>query len=152
MPKPEQWLKPTPQGLYCAPGDFYIDPAVPAERAVITHGHGDHARAGNRQVLATPETIAIMASRFGEEAAGASQALRYGERIALGGVDLTLVPAGHVLGSAQVVLEHGGSRIVVSGDYKRRFDPTCAAIRAAALRRLRHRGDLRPAGLPPSVR
>ncbi len=64
--------------------------------------------------------------RFGEEAAGASQALRYGERIALGGVDLTLVPAGHVLGSAQVVLEHGGSRIVVSGDYKRRFDATCA--------------------------
>ncbi|HUH83440.1 MAG TPA: ligase-associated DNA damage response exonuclease [Stellaceae bacterium] len=126
--KPEQWLRPTAEGLYCIPGDFYIDPAVPVERAVITHGHGDHARAGNRRVLATPETIAIMESRFGEEAVGATQALRYGERIALGGVDLTLVPAGHVLGSAQVALEHGGTRIVVSGDYKRRFDPTCAAF------------------------
>jgi len=124
--KPEEWLRPTAEGLYCIPGDFYIDPAVPVERAVITHGHGDHARAGNRHVLATAETIAIMASRFGDEAVGVTQALRYGERMALRGVDLALVPAGHVLGSAQVVLEHGGSRIVVSGDYKRRFDPTCA--------------------------
>jgi putative mRNA 3-end processing factor len=124
-PKPETWLKPTSKGLYCEPGDFFIDPAWPTQRAVITHGHGDHARANNKHVLATAETIAIMQSRFGEEAGGSLQALRYGEAIALGDVGVTLVPAGHVLGSAQVLLEHGGSRVVVSGDYKRRPDPTC---------------------------
>jgi putative mRNA 3-end processing factor len=126
MLHPEHWLKPTRQGLYCAPGDFFIDPAQPVERAVITHGHGDHARPGNRHVLATAETIAIMTSRFGEEAGGCLQPLGYGERLGVGDVEVTLVPAGHVLGSAQVVLEHGGARAVVSGDYKRRADPTCA--------------------------
>jgi putative mRNA 3-end processing factor len=119
------WLKPTSKGLYCEPGDFYVDPAWPAERAVVTHGHSDHARAGNRRVLATAETIAIMQSRFREQAGGSLQALPYGESVALGGVSVTLVPAGHVLGSAQVVLEHQGSRAVISGDYKRRADPTC---------------------------
>jgi putative mRNA 3-end processing factor len=123
---PPRWLKPTPTGLYCEPGDFFIDPAAPVERAVITHGHGDHARAGNRHVLATRETIAIMRRRLGDEAGGTLQALGYDEAIAIGGVSLTLVPAGHVLGSAQVVLEHQGRRVVVSGDYKRRPDPTCA--------------------------
>jgi putative mRNA 3-end processing factor len=124
--KPESWLKPTSQGLYCAPGDFFIDPAVPVARAVITHGHGDHARPGNRQVLATPPTLAIMQSRLGVDAGGTLQPVAYGEILRLGDVTLRLAPAGHVLGSAQVVLEHGGSRIVVSGDYKRRPDPTCA--------------------------
>ncbi len=124
--QPETWLTPTSQGLYCAPGDFFIDPARPVERAVITHGHGDHARPANRHVLATPATLAIMQSRMGEEAGGTLQPLAYGETLRLGDVTLRLVPAGHVLGSAQVVLEHGGSRIVVSGDYKRRPDPTCA--------------------------
>jgi putative mRNA 3-end processing factor len=122
---PETWLRPTSKGLYCEPGDFYIDPASPAPRAVVTHGHGDHARANNKHVLATSETLAIMQSRFGEDAGGSLQPLRYGEAIALGGVTVTLVPAGHVLGSAQVVLEHQGCRVVVSGDYKRRPDPTC---------------------------
>jgi putative mRNA 3-end processing factor len=124
-PKPESWLRPTSKGLYCEPGDFYIDPASPVPRAVITHGHGDHARANNKHVLATQETLAIMQSRFGDEAGGSLQPLRYGETIALGGVGVRLVPAGHVLGSAQVVLEHQGCRVVVSGDYKRRPDPTC---------------------------
>jgi putative mRNA 3-end processing factor len=123
---PHQWLKPTPTGLYCEPGDFFIDPAVPVDRAVITHGHGDHARANNREVLATGETIAIMRRRLGEAAGGTLQALGYREAITIGGVSLKLIPAGHVLGSAQVVLEHGGCRVVVSGDYKRRADPTCA--------------------------
>ena len=125
MPNPATWLKPTGKGLYCEPGDFYIDPARPASRAVITHGHGDHARANNRGVLATAETIAIMRSRFGDEAGGSLQPLAYGETIALGDVRVRLVPAGHVLGSAQVVLEHRGTRVVISGDYKRRPDPTC---------------------------
>ena len=123
---PETWLKPTSQGLYCVAGDFFIDPVVPVARAVITHGHGDHARPGSRHVLATLPTLAIMQSRLGAEAGGTLQPLAYGETLRLGDVTLRLAPAGHVLGSAQVVLEHGGSRIVISGDYKRRPDPTCA--------------------------
>jgi putative mRNA 3-end processing factor len=123
--RPEDWLKVTPKGLYCVPGDFHIDPASRVERAVVTHGHGDHARPGHRKVLATAETLAIMAARYGDDAGRERQALAYGERLSVNGVDLRLVPAGHVLGSAQVVLEHRGQRIVVSGDYKRRPDATC---------------------------
>lgn len=126
-----RWLKPTPKGLYCEPGDFFVDPTEPVDRAVITHGHGDHARADNRHVLATPETLAIMKRRLGENAGGTLQALGYGEAITIGGVSLTLIPAGHVLGSAQVVLEQGGRRVVISGDYKRRPDPTCAPFELA---------------------
>jgi putative mRNA 3-end processing factor len=124
-PKPETWLTPTPKGLYCAPGDFYVDPVAAVGRAVISHGHADHARPGHANVLATPETLAIMQERLGEGAGGTLQALRYGETLRLGDVSVRLAPAGHVLGSAQVVLEHRGSRIVVSGDYKRRADATC---------------------------
>jgi len=120
------WLQVTPRGLYCAPGDFFIDPSGAVERAVITHGHSDHARPGHKNVLATAETIAVMRQRMGETAGGSLEALAYGATIGLGGVSVTLVPAGHILGSAQVVLEHRGVRIVVSGDYKRRPDPTCA--------------------------
>jgi putative mRNA 3-end processing factor len=124
--RPETWIKTTPAGLYCEPGDFYIDPLLPVSRAVITHGHGDHARSGNERVLATPATIAIMRSRYGELAGGSLQPLDYRESVAVGGVTVRLLPAGHVLGSAQIVLEYGGGRVVVSGDYKRRPDPTCA--------------------------
>ncbi len=77
-PKPVTWLKPTAKGLYCEPGDFYIDLVEPVARAVITHGHGDHARRGNRHVLATAQTLAIMRRRLGDEAGGALQALGYG--------------------------------------------------------------------------
>ncbi|HUB94535.1 MAG TPA: ligase-associated DNA damage response exonuclease, partial [Stellaceae bacterium] len=119
------WLKVTPRGLYCEPGDFFIDPASAVERAVITHGHGDHARPGNAHVLATAETIAIMRRRMGETAGGTLDAAAYGETRTLGGVSVRLVPAGHILGSAQAVLEHDGARVVISGDYKRRADPTC---------------------------
>src|SRR5438552_6937673 len=125
VPRPESWFRVTPAGLYCEPGDFHIDPARPVRRAVITHGHGDHARPGNEHVLATTETIAIMRQRYGELAGGTLQPAGYGERVSFDGVSLRLVPAGHVLGSAQLVIEHQGSRVVVSGDYKRRPDPTC---------------------------
>src|SRR5277367_3562796 len=125
-PRPETWIRTTPAGLYCEPGDFHIDPSRPVPRAVITHGHGDHARAGNARVLATAETIAIMRARYGAEAGGGLQALAYGEPLAIGEVRVRLMPAGHVLGSAQIVLDYHGSRVVVSGDYKRRPDPTCA--------------------------
>lgn len=124
--RPETWLVPTEAGLYCEPGDFHIDPSRPVPRAVVTHGHGDHARPGNGAVLATAETLAIMRSRYGEDSGGSLQPAAYGQELRIGGVSLRLVPAGHVLGSAQVVLEHAGSRVVVSGDYKRRRDPTCA--------------------------
>ncbi len=124
--RPETWIRTSSAGLYCEPGDFYIDPQVPVARAVITHGHGDHARPGNAGVLATPDTLAIMRQRYGEAAGGVLQALAYGERITVGDVAVRLLPAGHVLGSAQVVLEYRSARVVVSGDYKRRPDPTCA--------------------------
>jgi putative mRNA 3-end processing factor len=127
-PHPETWLKVTPKGLFCEPGNFHIDPAWPVDSAVITHGHGDHARAGQRSVLATAETTAIMGSRFGVDFAGAAQSVAYGDTVQMGDVRATFVPAGHILGSAQIVLDYQGSRAVVSGDFKRRPDPTCAAF------------------------
>ena len=120
-----QLLHNTPNGLYCPPGDFYVDPVRPVDRAVITHGHSDHARGGHGSVLATPQTLAIMAARYGADFAGATEAAAYGQAVTRGGVSVTLVPAGHVLGSAQAVLRWNGMTIVVSGDYKRRRDPTC---------------------------
>ncbi|MBW8302931.1 MAG: MBL fold metallo-hydrolase, partial [Brevundimonas sp.] len=122
----EDLLRPTPAGLYCPPGDFYVDPVRPVDRAVITHGHSDHARAGHSAVLATPQTLAIMAERYGVGFATREQAVRYGETASHNGVEVTLVPAGHVLGSAQAVIRWKGLTMVVSGDYKRRRDPTCA--------------------------
>ena len=127
VPRPEAWLRVVPGGLWCEPGGFFIDPTRPVERAVITHGHSDHARPGNRHVLATAGTLAIMRARFGDEL-GAAQALDYGATVTIGDVRVSLHPAGHVLGSAQVRLEHRGTRVVVSGDYKRRPDPTCAGF------------------------
>src|ERR1700742_5094942 len=108
-----QLLRNTPEGLYCPPGDFHIDPVRPVPRAVITHGHSDHARSGHGTVLATPQTLAIMATRYGEDFAGATQALAYGQAVTHGAVEVTLVPAGHVLGSAQCVLRWKGMTIVV---------------------------------------
>lgn len=126
-PHPETWLRVTPRGLWCEPGDFYIDPPRAVPRAVITHGHSDHARPDHGAVLATPETLAIMRARMGAGRAGATQqALPPGQSLMRDGVAIRLVPAGHVLGAAQVVLDWRGSRVVVSGDYKRRRDPTCA--------------------------
>ena len=122
----EDLLRPTPAGLYCPPGDFHVDPVRPVDRAVITHGHSDHARAGHGAVLATPQTLAIMAERYGEDFAGREQPAAYGEAASHNGVEVTLVPAGHVLGSAQAVIRWKGVTMVVSGDYKRRRDPTCA--------------------------
>lgn len=124
--KPSDLLTPTPAGLYCPPADIYIDPVRPVARALITHGHSDHARAGHGAVLATRETLAIMALRYGEAFAGTQQAAEPGMSVRIGAVDFRFVPAGHVLGSAQIVVEHKGLRIVVSGDYKRERDPTCA--------------------------
>ncbi|HZK90039.1 MAG TPA: ligase-associated DNA damage response exonuclease [Stellaceae bacterium] len=130
-PRPETWIRAVPGGLYCEPGDFFVDPTQPVGRAVVTHGHGDHARPGNRHVLATRETVAIMQARYGADAGG-TQAIDYRETVMINGVAVTLVPAGHVLGSAQAVIEYRGGRVVVSGDYKRRRDPTCAPFEPVA--------------------
>ncbi|MBM3570900.1 MAG: ligase-associated DNA damage response exonuclease [Alphaproteobacteria bacterium] len=124
--RPETWIKATSAGLFVEPGGFFIDPGRAVDRAVVSHGHGDHARPGHGRILATADTLAIMAARFGERVGHATQALAYGERLTIGAVSLWLAPAGHILGSAQIVLEHAGTRVVVSGDYKRRPDPTCA--------------------------
>jgi len=123
--RPEELLLPTPSGLYCPPGDFHIDPTVPVKRALITHGHSDHARAGHGAVLATSETLKIMAARYGEDFAGTTEVATLGETRKIGGARVTFYPAGHVLGSAQIAVEANGLRIVASGDYKRRADPTC---------------------------
>jgi putative mRNA 3-end processing factor len=130
--KPEALLHPTPAGLYCPPGQFYVDPVRPVERALITHGHSDHARAGHGHVLATRQTLDIMALRYGVDFTGAEQAAEFGQPITVNGVTVTFHPAGHVLGSAQIALEKDGLRIVVSGDYKRGIDPTCAPFSPVA--------------------
>ena len=117
------WLEPCPEGLYCRPGGFYIDPSRPVRRAVVTHGHADHARPGHDAVLATAETLAIMGVRYPDDRA-AKEALAFGATTRIGDVTVSLAPAGHVLGSAQVVMDYRGTRAVVSGDYKRRPDPT----------------------------
>ena len=110
--------------LRIAPTGIYIDPTQPQIRAIITHGHADHARSGHGAVLATPDTIAIMKARYGEDAAGRWDALPFGEKRQIDGVTISLHPAGHILGSAQVLLEYQGQRIVVTGDYKRLDDRT----------------------------
>jgi len=123
--RPEDLLCPTPAGLYSKTGDFHIDPVRPVARALITHGHSDHARAGHGSVLATRETLRIMAARYGENFAGSTQEAVLGETVAIGGTTVSFHPAGHVLGSAQIAVKANGLTIVASGDYKRRSDPTC---------------------------
>lgn len=126
--RPQDILNPMPHGLYCKPGDFYIDPVRPVARALITHGHSDHARAGHGAVLATRETLDMMRLRYGENFAGSTQEIAYGESVTLGPVQATFHPAGHVLGSAQIAVTCNGVRIIASGDYKDVTDPTCAAF------------------------
>src|SRR5580692_6416966 len=114
--RPEDILMPTPSGVCCKRGGFHIDPTRPVERALITHAHSDHARAGHGAVLATQETLDMMRLRYGENFAGSAQTASYGERVKLGDVKATFHPAGHVLGSAQIAVEADGLRIVASGD------------------------------------
>jgi putative mRNA 3-end processing factor len=118
-------LVPRPEGLCCPPGGFHIDPVRPVARALITHAHSDHATAGHGAVLATRETLDIMALRLGPEFAGRTEAAAFGQDYRLGDVAVRFHPAGHVLGSAQIAVEQAGLRIVASGDYKRTPDPTC---------------------------
>ncbi len=109
----------TPAGLYCPAGDFHIDPSRPVARALITHGHSDHARAGHGAYLATPQALPVIRHRLG---ALTAQALPYGEILRIGQVAVSFHPAGHVPGSAQIRVECGGQVWVVSGDYKTEAD------------------------------
>ena len=126
------WIDPQPHGIYVPAADIWIDPSRPVPRALVTHGHADHARGGHGAVWATPATLAIMDVRYGAQSA---HPVDYHNCVELGGgVSATFLPAGHVLGSAQILLEHdtgnGVERVIVSGDYKRRADPTCARFEA----------------------
>jgi putative mRNA 3-end processing factor len=122
MSRHGSWIEPHPHGIYVPAADIWIDPSRAVPRALVTHGHADHARGGHGAVWATPETLAIMDVRYGEQA---GHPIKYHEAVELGSVRATFYPAGHVLGSAQILLEHDKERVVVSGDYKRRRDPTC---------------------------
>ena len=119
------WIK---HNLYVEPIRTNIDPSIPVDRAIITHGHADHARAGHKKVLATRQTIKIMQRRYGERCAGSFQELNYGETLKIDDVAITLYPAGHILGSAQVLLEYKGQRVVATGDYKTKAESTAQAF------------------------
>jgi putative mRNA 3-end processing factor len=122
----EDLILATADGLYCPQGGFHIDPWRPVPRAVITHAHGDHLRAGSAEYLAAAPGAGLIAQRL--PPGSPVQLLDYGEPIACGATQVSLHPAGHVLGSAQVRIEHEGRVWVVSGDYKRDPDPTCTAF------------------------
>ena len=114
----------TEAGLWCPRGDFWIDPWRPVPRAVITHAHADHARPGSDRYLCAAPGKLVLRTRLGPSAP--IDTLRHGEATSINGVRVSLHPAGHLLGSAQVRVEHGGTTWVVSGDYKLAPDPTCA--------------------------
>jgi putative mRNA 3-end processing factor len=113
----------TDRGLYCPAGDFHIDAWCGVPRTIITHAHSDHARPGSSRYLTTSDGIHVLRRRMGEDAT--IDALEYGKSLDMNGVRVSLHPAGHVLGSAQVRLEHHGRIWVITGDYKRQNDPTC---------------------------
>jgi len=115
-------------GLYCKYGDFYIDSTLPVNRAVISHAHADHAVSGNTNVYGTEATLAFMQLRYGKNTAKVLNTVPYNSPFNFGGVKITLIPAGHMLGSAQVLMEHEGIRYLYTGDYKLQADATCEPI------------------------
>lgn len=119
----EELLRLTDRGLYCPAGDFFIDPWRTVPKAVVTHGHSDHARPGSDSYLAAVDGLAVLKTRLGDSAN--ITPIDYGKTVDLNGVQVSLHPAGHILGSAQVRIEHLGQVVVVSGDYKVQSDPTC---------------------------
>jgi putative mRNA 3-end processing factor len=127
---PENWIKTDKNGLYCQALNAYIDPMEGVEHAIITHAHADHARAGHTHVYATQATLDIMAVRYGVDHAQHFHPLAYGETLNLHKGQLSLHPAGHILGSAQVLIEYEGARLVHTGDFKRQADPSCEPFKA----------------------
>lgn len=123
-------LTQTDRGLYCAAGDFFIDPWRPVERAVITHAHADHARPGSASYLCAAPGAGVLRLRVGDDAQ--IETLSYGESLSINGTRVSFHPAGHILGSAQVRVAHGGETWVAGGDYKTDPDPTCAPFEAVS--------------------
>src|SRR3954447_13415868 len=123
---PTSSLQLTADGLYCAAGDFHVDPWKPVDRAVVTHAHADHACWGCRAYLTSREGEHVLRTRMGGEAK--IETVAYGESVSFRGVRISLHPAGHILGSSQVRIEYGGRVCVVSGDYKVEPDATCATF------------------------
>ena len=122
------FIVPNPSGLYCVYGDFYLDPKVPVKNAVISHAHGDHAISGNQNVYCTQPTSLFMLHRYKKFAAAEFHLKNYGDQFTLNDVRITFISAGHMAGSAQVVMEHLGVRYIYSGDYKLQADPTSEPI------------------------
>lgn len=118
----------TEKGLYCAIGNFYIDPEQAVETALISHAHGDHACRDNSNIYCTPETAAIMQLRYKKGAGKNFYTKTYREQFELNGVKITLISAGHILGSAQILMEYRGIKYLYTGDYKLQTDPTCEIL------------------------
>src|ERR1700744_1500568 len=124
----DDFLTITPKGLYCKYGDFYIDPSEPATVAVISHAHADHAISGNINVYCTEATHAFMQLRYGKNAGKVFNIAAYNSTFNVGGVEVTFIPAGHMLGSAQVLMTYKGVKYLYTGDYKLQPDATCEPI------------------------
>ena len=119
------WLIKKKEGLYCIPGDFFIDPILPVEKALITHAHTDHARPNNKLILSSKETIDLMKLRYGRNYCLKSQTIKFNEVVKINNLKIRIYPAGHILGSVQFLIEYNGYRLLISGDYKRASDITC---------------------------
>ena len=119
------WLKKKREGLFCVPGNFFIDPVFPVEKALITHAHTDHARPNNKSIFSSKETIELMHLRYGESYCSDFQIARFDEKIKINDVTVQIHPAGHILGSIQFLINYKGYRLLISGDYKRTKDKTC---------------------------
>jgi putative mRNA 3-end processing factor len=118
-----------PEGMYCSLGDFYLDPILPVQVAIVSHAHGDHATAGHRQVYCTAPTAAVMKYRYQSRSAECFELYDYDQVFRVGGVEISFISAGHILGSAQILLRYEGVRYLYTGDYKLQSDPTCTPIR-----------------------
>ncbi len=122
------FLVETPSGYYCRYGDFYVDPVLPVNRAVISHAHGDHARPGHQHIYATPGTIGFMQVRFSKQPLHSYCPILYRVPLSLGEVEIMLIPAGHILGSAQILMRYQGVSYLYTGDIKTQDDPTCETL------------------------
>lgn len=124
----DDFLKINDNGLYCATGDFYLDPKIPVNNAIISHAHGDHAVRGNHSVFCTAATAAFMKHRYQKQAGNEFNIFGWNEDFVLNGVKISFIPAGHILGSAQILMEYKGLKYLYTGDYKLQADATCEQI------------------------
>lgn len=124
----EYFLELTSNGLYCSIGDFYLDPLKPVQTAVISHAHADHAIGGHQHIYATAATLAFMSLRYGKNAGKIKNTISYHQKFAIKEVQITLIPAGHILGSAQVLMEYEGIKYLYTGDFKLQPDATCEML------------------------